>query len=66
LSKSDEGTLVIWEREIFRKIFGPVQAAGMWRMCTNQELMNLYRELNAILKIRKGSLSWLECKKKEL
>jgi hypothetical protein len=43
LSKNNEKTLAIWEREIREKIFCPVKKNGVWRIHTNQKLMNLYR-----------------------
>jgi hypothetical protein len=30
LTKSDENLLRIFERKIFRKIYGPVQEGGIW------------------------------------
>jgi len=40
-----------------RKIFGPsIKKIGMWRICTNQGLMELYREADIISEIRKGRL----------
>jgi hypothetical protein len=38
LMNADENTLNIWER----KIFGPVQDAGIWRITTNKELYISY------------------------
>jgi hypothetical protein len=35
LTNADENALNIWERKILRKIFGPVQDAGIWRIRTN-------------------------------
>jgi len=41
-------------------MFGPVKKEnGMWRICTNQVLMELYREADIISEIRKGRLLWL-------
>jgi hypothetical protein len=37
---------------IFRRIFGPVIGNGVWRIHTNQELMNLYREPDIISEIK--------------
>jgi hypothetical protein len=59
LSKSDENTLEIWEMKILRKIYGPVTESGVWRIRTNQELMDLCTEPEVISEIRKGRLRWL-------
>ena len=59
LSKSYENTLAIWEINILR-IFDPVEENGVWKIRTNQELMNMCRETNSIWEIRKGSLWRLE------
>jgi hypothetical protein len=56
LSKSDGNSLAIWERKILRKIFGPVKENGLWRIRTNQELMDLCREPDIISEIRKEKL----------
>jgi len=52
LSKSDENTLAIIHE---RKIFGHIKENGIWRICTNQEFMDLYREPD-ISEIREGRL----------
>jgi hypothetical protein len=49
----------MWQTEILRKIFGPVKENGTWRVRTNQELVDLYREPDIISEIRKGRLRWL-------
>jgi hypothetical protein len=41
LSKSDENSLGIWERETLRRIFGTVKENVVRRIHTNQEFMNL-------------------------
>jgi hypothetical protein len=53
LCRNDANTLVMWKRKISRRIFGPVKENGMWRICTNQELTNPYREPDIISEIRK-------------
>jgi hypothetical protein len=49
-------TLAMWGRKILGRIFGPVKENGVWRISTDQELMNLYREPDIISEIRKGRL----------
>jgi len=41
LSRGNENALGIWERKILRKIFGPVRANSVWKIRTNQGLMDL-------------------------
>jgi hypothetical protein len=55
-SKSDESTLAIWEGKILRKILGPVKEIGVWRIRTNQELMDLSREPGVMSEVREGRL----------
>jgi hypothetical protein len=57
--KSDESTLVIWERKILRKILGPVKEIVVWSTRTNQELMDLYREPGVMSEVREGILRCL-------
>jgi hypothetical protein len=54
LSKSDENTTSVWERKMLRKIFGPRKENGVWRICTNQEFYESFREPDIITEIRKG------------
>jgi hypothetical protein len=41
-----------WEREIIMKIYGPVVEQGIWRIRTNQELRDLYKDLDLVVKIK--------------
>ena len=43
-----------WERNIFSRIFGPVKENSVWRIRTNQEMTNLYRETDITSEIGKG------------
>ena len=45
--------LATWKRKILRKTVGTVKENGVWRIRTNHELMNQYRETGIILEIRK-------------
>jgi len=40
--------LRIWERKVLRKIFGPICVAGYWRSRTNEEVRQLYGELDIV------------------
>jgi len=51
--------LLVFERKILRKIFGPINEKGIWRMKTNQELDEIIKHKNIINFIRARRLSWL-------
>jgi hypothetical protein len=38
----DEKIIIIWERIILRRIFGPKKEDGIWKIRTNKELIELY------------------------
>jgi hypothetical protein len=51
--------LMVFERKILRKIFGPNNENGIWRIKTNQELDEIIKRKNIINSIRAQRLSWL-------
>ena len=51
--------LLVFERKILRKIFGPNNENGIWRIKTNQELNEIIKRRNIINFIRAQTLSWL-------
>ena len=59
LMANGEKNLRIWERKVLRKIFGPICAAGYWRSRTNEEVRQLYGELDIVTEMKKGRLRWL-------
>ena len=48
--------LNMWERKIFRKIYGPVVEQGVWRIRNNQELWELYKDLDIVADIKRRRL----------
>jgi hypothetical protein len=50
--------LLVFERKILRKIFGPINENGIWRIKTNQELDEIIKHKNIINCIRAQRLSW--------
>jgi len=40
--------LLVFERKILRKIFGPINEKGIWRIKTNQELDEIIKHKNII------------------
>jgi hypothetical protein len=59
LTKKDENTLLVFERKILRKIFGPTCDRGRWRIRYNHELQALYAEPNIVQFIKIQRLQWL-------
>jgi len=52
--------LLVFERRILRRIFGPTQKAnGEWRLKTNEELENAIAYENIVRHIKSKRLSWL-------
>lgn len=58
LTKSDEQSLLRFERKILRRIFGPVKEGESWRLRSNQELSLLYNEMDVVRFIKIGRLRW--------
>jgi hypothetical protein len=53
--------LMIFERKITRKIFGPTRSDdGYWRIQTNQEISDMLKGRNIIGFIKKQRLNWLD------
>jgi hypothetical protein len=48
LAAIDRNSLEVWERKVFRKIYGPVCENREWRIWTHTELMELYDELDIV------------------
>ena len=48
LTANDEKNLCIWERKVLRKIFDAICVAGYWRSRTNEEVRQLYGELDIV------------------
>ena len=59
LTTKDEEFLRAWERKILRKIYGPKQLDGQWRIRTNEELYQLYQKPDIIKEIKSKRLRWL-------
>ena len=60
LKESSIQNLMIFERKILRKIFGPTKEVnGLWRIKTNEELDVLIKRKNIIRFIKAQRLKWL-------
>jgi len=49
-----------WERQILSGISGPVVEQGMWRIRINQELGELYKDLDMVADIIKKNWNGLD------
>jgi len=50
--------LLVFERKILRRIFGPTKENQIWRVKTNKELDKLIKHKNIINHIKAQRLSW--------
>jgi len=51
--------LTTWERRMLGRIYEPVVVQGSWRMRTNQELCELYKDLYIVMDIKNKRLKWV-------
>ena len=60
LKENIKQKLLVFERRILRRIFGPTQKAdGEWRLKTNEEMENVIKYENIVRHIKSKRLSWL-------
>ena len=59
LTKKEEKALLIFERKIFRRIYGPKYENGEWKSRTNRELEELSKRESIIKWIKGQKISWL-------
>jgi hypothetical protein len=52
LTKADEEELMIFERRILRRIYGPTCENGVWRIKYSDELYSLYKDLDIVRVIK--------------
>ena len=58
LKETITNILMVFERKVLRKIFGPTYENGSWRIKTNQELDKLIKHKNIINFARVQRLGW--------
>jgi sorting nexin-29 len=59
VTQSDAAALGVFERKILRKIFGPVCVGGTYRIRWNDELYELYGDVDIVKRINIQRLRWL-------
>jgi hypothetical protein len=59
MTKREEQALHIFERKIFRRIYGPKHENREWKSRTNRKLEELSKGENIVKWIKGQSLSWL-------
>jgi len=56
VAEKDMKSLGTWKRKILRGTYGPVVEQGIWRVRTDQELREIYKDLDIVADIKKKSL----------
>ena len=59
LTKKEEQALLIFERKIFRRIYGPKYENREWKIRTNRELEEMSKGENIVKWIKRQRISWL-------
>jgi hypothetical protein len=59
MTKKEEQALLIFERKIFRRIYGPKYEKGEWKSRTNRELEEMNGGENIVKWIKGQRISWL-------
>jgi hypothetical protein len=59
LTKEEEQAVLIFERKIFRGIYGPKYENGQWKSGTNRELEEISKGENIVRWIKGQRISWL-------
>ena len=59
MTKKEEQALLIFERKMFRRIYGPKYEVGEWKSRTNRELEELSKGENIVKWIKEERIKWL-------
>jgi hypothetical protein len=57
--KEDEQALLVFERKIFTRTYGPKYENGEWKSRTNRELEEMSKGINIVKWIKGQKISWL-------
>ena len=59
LTANDENNLRIFERQILRKIFGPVNIHNIWRIGNNMQIDKLIEGADIVMYMKAQRIRWL-------
>jgi hypothetical protein len=59
MMKKEEQPLLVFQRKIFRRIYGPKYEHGEWRTRKNRELEDMSKGENTVKWIKGQRISWL-------
>jgi len=59
MTKKEIQDVLIFERKIFRRIYGPKYEDGEWKSRTNRELEEMSKGYNIVKWIKGQRISWL-------
>jgi hypothetical protein len=59
MTKKDEEGQLVFEKNMFRRIYGPKYENGEWKSRTNRELEEMSKGENAVKLIKGQRISWL-------
>jgi hypothetical protein len=52
LTNKSENMLITWEGKLLRRIYGPTNENGQWRIKTNSELITKYKSQSIVTVIK--------------
>jgi hypothetical protein len=59
MTRKEEQALLVFERKIFRRIYGPKYENGEWKIRMNRELEEMSKRENIVKWIKGQRISWL-------
>jgi hypothetical protein len=59
MTKKEEQVVLIFERKIFRRMYGPKYEDGEWKSRTNREIEEMSKGENTVKWIKGQKISWL-------